>query len=971
VQTDTAIKDHLAGRLSSGARTGPLIHLRDRRLILILALALLAGFLAYQAPPASDIAIGWLGDRLFLRTSEGQRAADNDSFYGDELTDHSPTGRSRWTRQDALIGLPGLGDAGNLTLTLRAQGWPADVLNRHTRQPTVTLAINGTPISSFVPTPDWADYRFSIPASAYSGDVVPLTLHATDSFTSTSAYTDSRPKGVRLAYVGVRASGTSAQFTLPAPLPLALLVFDAALCLLALLFLTRRPSLAFVLATVLVSVAAVGLALVRVWAVALLPWTTLALLLLLLYSRRAALVSLFEKLLRRYTRGNALNYGLVTMSAAWLAYILALASFTYQPPGLNAIRDNFPDSLLYGLLGMGLLLLIVVRGREGLPRLCHAVVRLIGSRRGAGVLLLLFAAIWLGYAATLIARLPYVGHADYADNAVVARNLVAGRGWVVDYVTQFYQLYDGVTRPQETWPLLQPVWIAPFFMLFGVSAWAAKLPNLLFISLLALLIYRTGARLWDRRVGLTAAIIVLTSHLFFKLMIYTTSDLAFVVFSFGAIALLYRATRATSAAQRLPVGRWLLIWRWLLGSALLTGLMLLQKPASGALIALGMGLWLLAHAWRVSRARRDRPIRTFAAGLLPISAWGLCALLIFAPYVYRNIDLFGAPFYSTESRDAWVQGYGEDWEIYRVYTPVAGVSETNGLPDHTWILRWGFDRTLLKLANQVVAIRDYLVPPWDALPLQLSAVLSGRNALLFGMGAWLALLGALGALRSKRRLFTLLLAAFVPYMLFLVVYWHADEERYFVMLLPWLALLASYALWRGYDRIAAIGDGRWTPVGLVLAIAALVAIIQPSWPIIAEKVRFEPERYAADIDAYSWLRDYALPGEVVMTRNPWQLNWNSQHPALMIPHTTNAQVLLRLARTYHARYLVFDSLQRPGSEAVRQMLNALVADSALGFEPVYTTQIYDAHDSQGRPITLTTAIYRFPENYGAVAELRP
>ena len=191
---------------------------------------------------------------------------------------------------------------------------------------------------------------------------------------------------------------------------------------------------------------------------------------------------------------------------------------------------------------MGLLLLILVRGRTGLPRLSNALVRMFGSRRGAWALLTLALLIWIGYEAYIVAMLPYVGHADYADNAVVARNLLAGRGWVVDYVTQYYRLYSGVTRPQETWPLLQPVWIAPFFALFGPTAWAAKIPNLLFTAALALLIYSAGARLWDRRVGLTAALIILTNYLFFRLVIYTTSDLAFTVFSFGAIYLFYLAT---------------------------------------------------------------------------------------------------------------------------------------------------------------------------------------------------------------------------------------------------------------------------------------------------------------------------------------------------------------------------------------------------------------------------------------------
>src|SRR5258708_444687 len=188
---------------------------------------------------------------------------------------------------------------------------------------------------------------------------------------------------------------------------------------------------------------------------------------------------------------------------------------------------------------------------------------MVGSGRCGGALVTLAVLIWIGYEAYVVAGLPYVGHADYADNAVVARNLLAGRGWVVDYVTQYYRLYSGVTRPQETWPLLQPVWIVPFFALFGPTAWAAKIPNLLFTAALALLIYTAGARLWDRRVGLTAALIILTNYLFFRLVIYTTSDLAFTVFAFGAIYLFYRTmnderrpTTDNRSKRTVVSGRW-------------------------------------------------------------------------------------------------------------------------------------------------------------------------------------------------------------------------------------------------------------------------------------------------------------------------------------------------------------------------------------------------------------------------------
>src|SRR3954447_21574926 len=227
VSTETATQEHPAVRAQSGARSGPLVYLRDRRLTLILVLALLAGLLAYQAPPVSDIFVGWLGDRLFLPASQGLGAADAATFYGDEITGDARSTRSRWSRQDVQIDLPGLGAAGDLTLMLRVQGWPTGVLNRATSQPTVAITGNGVLIDQFTPTPGWADYSFRVPASAQAGDLLSLKLHTSDTFTSTATIADpQRAKGVRLEYIGVRGSESAAGFTLPAALPLGLLALD-------------------------------------------------------------------------------------------------------------------------------------------------------------------------------------------------------------------------------------------------------------------------------------------------------------------------------------------------------------------------------------------------------------------------------------------------------------------------------------------------------------------------------------------------------------------------------------------------------------------------------------------------------------------------------------------------------------------------------------------------------------------------
>ncbi len=927
-------------------------------LLLVLLLSLAVGAMAYQAPPAGRVLVGWLGDRLFLGATAGlgEDAVLRGDFYADDLNPDSPTGRSRWTRQHARVTLPNIGAGAGLELTLLAQGWPADVVGAPVPQPLITVRADGVPVGQFQPSGEWRPFSFSIPASARSGADLTIDLDASHTFTDTLTYgADPRPKGLRLAELQVRAAeGDPAAAYPPAWRAVGLM----GMCTLLLYLLLTRllPSTPAVFAVTALGVAAAGLGLAtaRIWMGAALSVAMLALAALLAVVWQREIVALARNLVRRYAYGRALGYGLTAAALVLLAYALARLFVWMGAFGQPLFWQIFPDSLLYGLLAAGLLALVFVLGREGLPRLADGVVAALGSRRGALILLLGFGLIWVGYEAWVIAGLPYVGHADYADNAVVARNLAAGRGWVVDYVSQFYELIDGTTRPQETWPLLQPVWIAPFFLALGPSAWAAKLPNLIFNLILLAMVYGIGARIWDRRVGLTAAIFTLTNYLFFRLTIYVTSDLAFVVFSVGALYCLYRFVdngRPTADESRGGRRGWAWANRYLLLAGVLTGLMMLQKP-SGAMIALGMGLWFVAQRlpadWR-AELRAFSPRRLWAL-VAPVALWATLALLILSPYLARNLLLFGRPVYSTESHDAWVLGYlgnsGDAWEeIYRVFTAELGGP---GTPDRSWILRWGFDKTLAKLATQAEELRDYLMPVWSGLPDGAAWLFSDneRKNLASDIGAWLALIGVIAALRFRRRLIGLLAAAYAPYVVFMLTYWRTDEHRYWVMLIPWLALFAAWMIWAGYDKLASIGDRRWAPLGLILACAAIVGVVGFSRPDIANKVRNEPGIWAPDLAAYSWL-DERLPAEtVVMTRIPWQLNWHTGQPAVMIPNTPDRARLLEIARHYGAEYLVLENQQRVKGDAGRLLAPLLDHDNQVGqvidgFELVYASPSED------------------------------
>jgi hypothetical protein len=73
-----------------------------------------------------------------------------------------------------------------------------------------------------------------------------------------------------------------------------------------------------------------------------------------------------------------------------------------------------------------------------------------------------------------------------------------------------------------------------------------------------------------------------------------------------------------------------------------------------------------------------------------------------------------------------------------------------------------------------------------------------------------------------------------------------------------------------------------------------------------------------------------------------------------------------LARYYNARYLALDVSQRPSHEA-QTMIDHLIENPGQGFQLAYRTPVYWAN-VEGNRTPLVTEVYRFPQNYGGLAE---
>lgn len=156
-----------------------------------------------------------------------------------------------------------------------------------------------------------------------------------------------------------------------------------------------------------------------------------------------------------------------------------------------------------------------------------------------------------------------------------------------DYVTP---RLDGVKYFEKP-PLF--FWLESFSIkLFGPSEWSLRLWSVFFAVLGCLAVYGGGSSLFDRTTGITAALVLATSPLYYGLGRVVAVDMAFTfLFSYGLLAFL--------SALRLPPGRRRreLLWAFYIAVALAT----LTKGLLGIVLpALVIGAWLaVAREWKV------------------------------------------------------------------------------------------------------------------------------------------------------------------------------------------------------------------------------------------------------------------------------------------------------------------------------------------------------------------------------------
>ena len=450
-----------------------------------------------------------------------------------------------------------------------------------------------------------------------------------------------------------------------------------------------------------------------------------------------------------------------------------------------------------------------------------------------------------------------------------AENLVSGRGLVVDALWSYQMPFPSVTHPShEHWMPLTTGLIASAFALLGSSLRTGQLPGMILGALLAPFTYLVGRRtlpggLCNRWVAFSAALLVAISATLSYQSASSDSSAPFALIAASALLL-------ASVRPRTRLGY--VITGLLVALAYLTrsdGLLLL--------IAIPLAWWLLpAPASTAPGAGgRDGHPRPGLAGL---AVMVLAFALLIAPWLVRNYIAFGTPLPGSVLSQARISDYVESFN-YQTFP--------------TWDMLFARG--------------------WQALLLQrLQALLHNGGVFLLSAFPWgLLALPAIWLLRRERIYSVPFAYGLLLFVVTAIVFPVSSVAGTFYhslgAVVPFLALAttsvvqrASHYLGQAHRLAHPLFVG--ITAGLVVLAGAQMILTRPA---VAQAHRAVEEQFEA---VATWLAQHAAPGSVIMTTQPYTLNYASGYPAIPLPGSESPDAAWEAAQQYGARLLVITQI---------------------------------------------------------------
>lgn len=289
---------------------------------------------------------------------------------------------------------------------------------------------------------------------------------------------------------------------------------------------------------------------------------------------------------------------------------------------------------------------------------------------------------------------------DEQFHAVVARNMIT-HPFKPMYLPHPILPYDPVNWVgNHVWLHKQPLFlwqIAVFIHLFGNTAWAVRVPDLIMTTLLVPVIYRMGFLLWNRRTGILASMMFTGSYFLFTLVsgaqFTDHNDVSFVCYVTLSLWSWLEYVKSSSVRRR---------FFFLILTGVFAGCAVLVKWLVGLVVFSGWMVYIL-----IQREKRKNWKNYFQ-----LSFSLVVCLVVFLPWQLYILNMFPQEsiYEYQQGTNHFFQaieghsGNGHGW-LYDLKT----FSREYGLKLFYWIIALIFFTVLSKKRDLTVAFSSYFV----------------------------------------------------------------------------------------------------------------------------------------------------------------------------------------------------------------------------------------------------------------------
>ena len=423
---------------------------------------------------------------------------------------------------------------------------------------------------------------------------------------------------------------------------------------------------------------------------------------------------------------------------------------------------------------------------------------------------------------------PGLTNADAMDYAQLGRNLSSGRGFVTSILRPLALTHGNnpLAQPDITHGPLYPLLLALAFGVMHVKDTTVSIVSGVFYLLTIPVIYFLGARVFDRAVGLLAALVFTVNALMLE---YAASGLPITLFVFLTTLLLLAVFNIAAAQKnnpkRVPRGQYIL-------AGLLVGLLYLTDP---------IFIWIAPIVVAaLVMLTPERKVPALVALLVPMGVMML-------PWMVRNAALTGNPIFGLRGMEIWMntKGYYPGYLAYRQspseIVPSAGVFK-------------GIVQKILLGVGQIIQAFPQVTASWI-----LAFFLPG---LLFRFSD--------SAVNALRRILLLCLLGLAVGSLAFVV-----QMPLFVAIIPAM-LVFSVAYLIHLTQQAKLRTG-----SLVLVTTLVTVAI--SFPLVGDMVLRDKQPALKELNTARSMNKMLLRNEAAFSDQPWIVAWYADRPAIWIP----------------------------------------------------------------------------------------